>query len=76
MAIIPPAVMPHTARAATRLSMLCASAHHKVAMLNPVKDVRYTGRLPIVSDSLPKIGWNAVDVSIKAVDNQEAEFEA
>ena len=36
---------------------------------------RYGGFLPIVSLSLPNSGWNAVLVSRKAVESQDAEFE-
>jgi hypothetical protein len=76
MAIIPPAAIPQNARAVMKLSMLCASAHHPVVTIKPASAARYTGRRPIVSDSRPNIGWNDVDVSMKAVDSHDAALDA
>ncbi|KAK5629925.1 hypothetical protein RRF57_005639 [Xylaria bambusicola] len=70
--IIPPAPSPHTARAAMKLPMDCASAHHAVDPANTAMVTRYSGLRPTVSDKLPTSGWNAVAVSRKAVVSQDA----
>ena len=70
------APMPQNARAAMKLPMLCARAHHAVVAVRNNKPERYNERRPNVSDSLPKRGCRDVDVSKKAVDNQDAELDA
>jgi len=59
-----------------KLPMLCAMAHHPVATVSSIRPERYNGRRPIVSDTRPKSGWRAVEVSKKAVDNHDAELDA
>lgn len=72
--IMPPAPSPHNALAAMKLVMLWAREHHIVAKKKIVKVKMYGGLRPMVSDSLPNIGWNAVDVRRNAVESQEALF--
>jgi hypothetical protein len=55
-----------------KLVMLFASAHHVVVAANMAKANKYKGLRPIVSLTRPKSGLKAVDVSINAVDNQDA----
>lgn len=76
MARTPAAPNPQKARAAMKLPMLCAKAHQAVVTARNSRPVRYNGRRPIVSDTLPKSGWHEVDVSRNAVDSHDAEFEA
>ena len=44
--------------------------------MKPASAASDTGRRPMVSDSRPKVGWNDVDVSVKAVDSHEAALDA
>lgn len=68
----PPAPRPQSARAKMKLVMLCASAHHTVAMMKMVRVNKYRGFLPMASDNRPKIGWKLVAVRRNAVDNHDA----
>lgn len=70
------APIPQKARAAMKLPMLCARAHHPVVAARNNSPERYNGRLPNVSDSLPNNGCREVDVSKNAVDSHDAELEA
>lgn len=72
----PPAPSPQTARAAIKLPMLCASAHHNVVRKKTAIENRYTGFRPKVSETRPKSGRKAVEVNKKAVESHEAELEA
>jgi hypothetical protein len=58
-----------------KLSMLCATPHHTVAIKNTVIVKMYGGLLPIVSDRRPKRGWKLVEVKRNAVDSHDALFE-
>jgi hypothetical protein len=73
--IIPPAPSPHNARAAMKLVMLWARAHHIVESRKIDRVNIMGGFLPIVSESRPKSGWKLVEVKRKAVDNQDALFD-
>lgn len=75
-AATPPAPSPQSALAAMKLSILPAKAHPIVAIVKTPRLAMNKGFLPIASDSLPSSGWNAVDVSKKAVDSQDAELAA
>ncbi|PFH61561.1 hypothetical protein XA68_16984 [Ophiocordyceps unilateralis] len=56
--------------------MLPARAHQPVATVKTAIEARNKGLRPTASDKRPNKGWKAVDVSKKAVDNQEAELAA
>lgn len=72
----PPAPIPHAARARMKLLMLPASAHQVVASAKTPSEPTKSGLRPTASDRRPSSGWNADDVSRKAVDSHEAELEA
>ena len=72
----PAAPMPQKARARIKLPMLCARAHHAVVVARRMSPAIYRGRRPNVSEKRPINGWSEVEVSRKAVDSHEAEFEA
>lgn len=72
----PAAPMPQKALAAMKLPMLCAQAHQAVVAARTTSPARYKGRRPNVSERRPMSGCNDVDVRRKAVDNQDAEFDA
>ena len=72
----PAAPSPQKARAAMKLPMLWASAHHAVVRARKRRPNRYNGRRPMVSETRPKSGCRAVEVRRNAVDSHEAEFEA
>jgi hypothetical protein len=76
MDIIAPAPIPQIARPMIKSPMLCAAAHHAVPKANINKADMYTGLRPNISDNRPNIGCSAADVSIKAVDSQDAELDA
>jgi hypothetical protein len=76
IATTPAAPKPQNARAAMKLPMLCARAHHPVVADKSARPNKYSGRLPTVSDMRPKSGCREVDVSKKAVDNHDAELDA
>lgn len=75
-AATPPAPSPQSALAAMKLSILPAKAHPIVATVKTPRLAMNKGFLPMASDNLPSSGWNAVDVSKKAVDSQDAELAA
>jgi hypothetical protein len=72
----PAAPIPQKARAAMKLPMSCASAHQAVVAARKTRPARYSGRRPNVSERRPKSGCSEVDVSKKAVDSHDAEFDA
>ena len=72
----PAAPMPQNARAAMKLPIVCAKEHHAVVAARTTRPARYNGRRPRVSESRPISGCSEVDVSKKAVDSHEAEFDA
>lgn len=72
----PAAPIPQNALAAIKLPILWAKAHQAVVDARTTRPIKYNGRRPIVSDSRPINGWSDVEVSKKAVDSQDAEFEA
>lgn len=76
MASTPAAPRPQNALAAMKLPMLCAPAHHPVVAARNTSPERYNGRLPIVSLARPNNGCSEVEVSKKAVESHDAEFEA
>ena len=57
-----------------KLTMFPARAHHTVLRVKMIIQMTKRGLRPSASDRRPSSGWKAVDVSIKAVDSQEAEF--
>jgi hypothetical protein len=59
-----------------KLPILCAQAHHAVVIARTTSPARYNVRLPNVSERRPISGWSEVDVSKKAVDSHDAEFDA
>jgi hypothetical protein len=67
--------MPQNALATMKLVMLLASPHQAVVAPNMTREKIYSIRRPKVSDSRPYSGWKVVEVSIKAVDSHDAEFE-
>jgi hypothetical protein len=72
----PAAPIPQKALAAIKLPILSAAAHHAVVAASSRSPARYKGRRPNVSDSRPISGWRDVEVSRKAVDSHDAEFDA
>lgn len=76
MVNIPPAPNPHTALAAMKLSILCASAHQTVASVNISAETTNGIFRPVTSLTRPKSGWKLVDVRRKDVESHEASFEA
>jgi hypothetical protein len=72
----PAAPIPQKALAAMKLPMLFAAAHQAVVAASRRSPARYNGRLPNVSDSRPISGCRDVEVSRKAVDSHDAEFDA
>ncbi len=76
MEIIAPAPTPQMARPVMNSAMLWAPAHQAVPMAKTSNADMYTGLRPNMSDIRPKMGCSAADVSINAVDSQDAEFDA
>lgn len=73
---VPPAPIPHTALAAMRLPILVAREHQSVATDKMAVVPRKSGFLPSASDRRPRNGCETVDVIMKAVESQDAEWAA
>lgn len=72
---IPPAPSPHTALAATILSILPATAHQIVLTIKTHNENKNGLFRPIQSETRPKRGCSDVEVRRKDVESHEAEFE-
>lgn len=73
---VPPAPIPHTALATMRLPILVAREHHSVATDRMAVVPRKSGFLPSASDRRPRNGCEIVDIIMKAVESQDAEWAA
>lgn len=76
MLIVPPAPMPHTARATINDSIEFDKPHQRFVSANMESTMVYTDFLPIESEIRPQTGWKLVLVIIKAVVSHEALFDA
>ena len=56
--------------------MLVASEHHSVAIEKTARVPRKSGFLPNASDRRPRQGCETVDITMKAVESQDAEWAA